>query len=105
MAIVQSTDQKFQEDVLSTKGTVLVDFWAPWCGPCVALGPVLEDLDASMGDQVKIVKVNIDENPDSAVTYGVRSIPTMLLFKDGDLVSTQVGSLPKNALETWIKSV
>lgn len=97
------TDDEFDGAVLKSKGPVLVDFWAEWCGPCKQLGPILDDISKEMGDKVTIAKVNIDENPESPQKYGVRGIPTMILFKDGKPVATKVGSLPKSQLVDWLK--
>ncbi|KAB2338768.1 thioredoxin [Cytobacillus depressus] len=96
MAITNATDQSFTSDVES--GVVLVDFWAPWCGPCKMIAPVLEDLDTEIGDKVKIVKVDVDENQETAGKYGVMSIPTLFVFKDGEVVDKVVGFQPKEAL-------
>ncbi|PYI53847.1 thioredoxin [Paenibacillus flagellatus] len=101
MAIVNVSDQSFKTEVEST-GTVLVDFWAPWCGPCKMIAPVLEDLDKEMGDQVKIAKVNVDDNPESASRFGVMSIPTLIVFKDGQPVDKVVGFQPKDALKSVV---
>jgi thioredoxin 1 len=103
MALLSASDSTFENEVINQKGLVLVDFWAEWCGPCRAIAPVLEDLNTSMGDNVKIVKVNIDENPQTPVNYNIRSIPTLILFKDGQAVATQVGLVSKALLEEWIK--
>ena len=92
------TDQNFKQQVLESKLPVVVDFWAPWCGPCRMIAPVLEELDREMGDKVKIVKVNVDENQETASKFGVMSIPTLLLFKDGQLVDKAIGYQPKEAL-------
>lgn len=97
MAIEHVTDQNFQ-NVVSGDGPVLVDFWAPWCGPCKMIAPVLEELDQEIGDKLKIVKLNVDENPESAGRYGVMSIPTLMLFKNGQPVDKIVGFQPKDAL-------
>ena len=96
MAIVNATDQTFKSEV--EKGAVLVDFWAPWCGPCKMIAPVLEELDQELGDKLKIVKVNVDENPEVASEYGVMSIPTLFLFKENEVVEKWVGFQPKEAL-------
>jgi thioredoxin 1 len=103
MALLSASDSTFEKDVINEKGLVLVDFWAEWCGPCRAIAPVLEDLDAAMQGNVKIVKVNIDENPQTPVNYNIRSIPTLMLFKDGEVVATQVGLVSKGLLEDWVK--
>ncbi len=96
MAIVNATDQSFNNEVGS--GLVLADFWAPWCGPCKMIAPVLEELDSEMSDKVKIVKVDVDENQETAGKFGVMSIPTLILFKDGEAVDKVVGFQPKEAL-------
>jgi thioredoxin 1 len=96
MAIVHATDENFTSETNS--GLVLVDFWAPWCGPCKMIAPVLEDLDSEIGDKVKIVKVDVDENQESAGKFGVMSIPTLIVLKDGELVDKVVGFQPKEAL-------
>lgn len=102
-AAKQINDATFEEEVLKASGLVLVDFWAEWCGPCKMIGPVLEELAADMKGKAKIVKVNVDESPASPGKYGIRSIPTLMLFKDGELVSTKVGALPKQALQAWLQ--
>jgi thioredoxin 1 len=96
MAITHATDQSFTNETGS--GTVLVDFWATWCGPCKMIAPVLEELDADMGDKVKIVKVDVDENQETAGKFGIMSIPTLLVLKDGEVVDKVVGYQPKEAL-------
>ncbi|MBO1002701.1 thioredoxin [Pseudogracilibacillus auburnensis] len=96
MAIVDVTDQNFAQE--TAEGLVLVDFWAPWCGPCKMIAPVLEELDGDLGDTVKIVKLNVDDNQETAGKYGVMSIPTLLLIKDGNVVDQVVGFQPKDAL-------
>ncbi|GAK42548.1 thioredoxin [Paenibacillus urinalis] len=101
MAIVNVSDQSFNTEVEGT-GTVLVDFWAPWCGPCKMLAPILEELAGEVGDDVKIAKVNVDENPESASRFGVMSIPTLILFKDGQPVDKVVGLNSKENLKNLI---
>jgi thioredoxin 1 len=96
MAITHATDQTFLNE--TNEGVVLVDFWAPWCGPCKMIAPVLEELDGDMGDKVKIVKVDVDENQETAGKFGVMSIPTLLVLKDGEVVDKAVGYQPKEAL-------
>lgn len=104
MATAVVTDESFESDVLKASGTVVVDFWAEWCGPCKMIAPALEEISEEMGDQVKITKLNIDENQNVAMKYGVRSIPTLIMFKDGEPIATQVGAAPKNKLADWIKT-
>jgi thioredoxin 1 len=98
------TDDSFATDVLQAKGTVLVDFWAEWCGPCKAIAPALEEIGAEYSGKLTIAKVNIDDNPVTPNTYAVRGIPTLIMFKDGKPVATQVGAAPKSALKNWIAS-
>lgn len=102
MAIVKATDQNFSEE--TSKGLVLADFWATWCGPCKMIAPVLEEIDAEMGDKVKIVKLDVDENQETAAKYGVMSIPTLIFFKDGEIVDKVIGYRPKESLEEVINS-
>ncbi|MDB5688779.1 MAG: thioredoxin [Sphingomonas bacterium] len=104
MATKKITDSSFQADVLQATGPVVVDFWAEWCGPCKMIGPALEELSEEFGEKVTIAKINIDENPDAPAQYGVRGIPTMILFKDGAPAATKVGAAPKSQLKGWIES-
>ena len=101
----QVTDDSFDADVISSTKPVLVDFWAEWCGPCKQIAPALDELNEEFGDQLTIAKVNIDENPETPSKYGVRGIPTLIIFKDGEVASTKVGALPKSKLKEWIDSV
>ncbi|PZU59309.1 MAG: thiol reductase thioredoxin [Sphingobium sp.] len=103
MATKAISDSSFQSDVLESDKPVLVDFWAEWCGPCKMIGPALEEISDELGDQVTIAKINIDENPDAPTKYGVRGIPTMILFKGGEVAATKVGAAPKSALKGWIQ--
>jgi thioredoxin 1 len=98
MSTKQITDTTFDQEVLKSNQPVLVDFWAEWCGPCRALGPKLEELSNELGTKVRIVKVNVDENPNIAAKFGIRSIPTMILFKGGQTVETMMGNQPKEAI-------
>jgi thioredoxin 1 len=98
----KTTDATFDADVLKASGPVVVDFWAEWCGPCRMIAPALEEISNSLNGKVKIVKLNVDENPGTAAKYGIMSIPTLMLFKNGQLASRQVGAAPKQKLEQWI---
>ena len=102
MPTKQVTDENFETEVLKSDKPTLVDFWAEWCGPCKQIGPILEEIGKANKDKLKILKLNIDENPQTPQKFGVRGIPTLMLFKDGKLLDTKVGSLPKNLLESWL---
>ena len=102
MSTSATKDSVFDKDVSSTDLIVIVDFWAEWCGPCKQIGPILEEISNEKKDILKILKLNVDENPKTSQKYGVRGIPTLMLFKDGNLIDTKVGSLPKSALTDWI---
>jgi len=100
----QVSDADFQDEVLNASEPVLVDFWAEWCGPCKAIAPVLEELSTELAGKVKIVKLNVDENPNTTVQYGVRSIPTMILFKGGEAADMKIGAgTPKAGLSKWLE--
>ncbi len=102
MTTYKITDSNFDEEIKNSKLPTLVDFWAEWCGPCKQIGPILEEIGEEKKENIKIFKLNVDENPQTPQKYGVRGIPTLMLFKDGNLVDTKVGSLPKSMLEAWL---
>jgi thioredoxin 1 len=104
MSSVAVNDTDFENEVLKADMPVVVDFWAEWCGPCKQLSPLVDELAAEMAGKVKVVKVNIDESPDAPTKYGVRGIPTLMIFKGGELTDTKVGGMPKSQLSEWVES-
>ena len=105
MATNKTNDQNFKTDVLDAKQPVLVDFWAEWCGPYKAIAPSLEELSEEMASKLKIVKINVDENPSISQTYSIRSIPALMIFKDGEKISEKMGAIPKSALQSWVNEI
>ena len=105
MTSIAVSDDSFDTDVLKAEGSVLVDFWAEWCGPCKMISPALEEIAKEMDGRVQIAKMNIDDNPMTPQKYGVRGIPTLMLFRNGQVAATKVGALPKNQLQEWVESV
>ena len=103
MATKTVTDQSFSTDVLGAEGPVLVDFWAEWCGPCRIIAPALEEIASELGEKVTIAKLNIDDHPDAPARYGVRGIPTMILFKGGSPAATKIGAEPKGRIKAWLE--
>lgn len=101
--VVHATDASFESDVLQSTIPVVLDFWAPWCGPCKMIAPILDDIAAELDGKVKVVKINVDENQQVAAQFGVRSIPTLVIFNEGKVAATQVGALPKNQLIALIE--
>src|ERR1700758_3854536 len=102
MAVSKVSDTTFESEVLKATGPVVVDFWAEWCGPCRMIAPALEEIAGTLNGKVKIVKLNVDENPQTAAKYGIQSIPTLMIFKNGQMASRQIGAAPKQKLEQWI---
>ncbi|MCB5174953.1 MULTISPECIES: thioredoxin [Microvirga] len=104
MATVKVTDASFSQDVLNSSEPVVVDFWAEWCGPCRMIGPALEEISNEMAGKVKIAKINVDENPQVASQFGIRSIPALMMFKGGQVVAQKIGAAPKGDLAKWIQA-
>ncbi len=103
MATIAVTDETFDSEVKNSDVPVVVDFWAEWCGPCKQIGPALEELSVEMAGKIKIAKVDVDTNPNSAASMGVRGIPALFIFKDGEVISNRAGAAPKAALQSWIE--
>lgn len=103
MASKSVNDNEFESEVLQSDSPVLVDFWAEWCGPCKALSPLIDEIAGEMDGKIKVVKVNIEEAPEAPTKYGVRGVPTLMLFKDGQVVDTRVGGMPKAQLTEWVE--
>ena len=102
MSVQAVSDKDFEKEVVGAEGPVLVDFWAEWCGPCKNLMPIIEEVATELTGKIKVVKVNIDESPEAPTKYGVRGIPTLMVFKDGKVVDTRVGGMPKSQLSEWL---
>jgi thioredoxin 1 len=105
MSTTKVSDDSFETDVLKSKAPVLVDFWAEWCGPCKIIAPSLEEIASELSGKLTVAKLNIDENPMTPQKYGIRGIPTLMLFKDGQVAATRIGTLAKSQLQEWVESV
>ena len=103
--VIHVTDESFENEVIKSNTPTVVDFWAPWCGPCLAVGPIIEELAQELQGKIKVAKINVDDNPGVAANYGIRSIPTIMLFKDGKLEDTLIGLAPKDRLAEFLKKV
>ncbi len=103
MSVTHVSDEGFDADVVKAEGPVLVDFWAEWCGPCKQVGPILEELASDFGGKITVAKVNVDDNPNAPLKYGVRGIPTLMIFKGGAVAAMKVGALPKSQLYAWVE--
>lgn len=104
MTSVNVNDTEFEGEVLNAEGPVMVDFWAEWCGPCKAMSPLVDEIAGEMGEKLKVVKVNIDESPEAPTKFGVRGIPTFMIFKGGQVVDTRVGGMSKSQLTEWVEA-
>ncbi len=104
MAVTHISDDSFEQDVVNASRPVIVDYWAEWCGPCRQIAPALEELALELKDRVTIAKMNVDENPRTPIKFGVRGIPTLMLFKNGEVASTKIGAMPKSKIKEWIES-
>ncbi|MEE8623073.1 MAG: thioredoxin TrxA [Alphaproteobacteria bacterium] len=104
MSVTHVSDEGFDADVVKAEGPVLVDFWAEWCGPCKQVGPILEELASDFGGKITVAKVNVDDNPNAPLKYGVRGIPTLMIFKGGAVAATKIGALPKGQIYAWVES-
>jgi thioredoxin 1 len=104
MAVTHISDDSFEQDVVNASRPVIVDYWAEWCGPCRQIAPALEELELELKDRVTIAKMNVDENPRTPTKFGVRGIPTLMLFKNGEVASTKIGAMPKSKIKEWIES-
>ena len=104
MSVISINEKSFEQEVVNSKLPVLIDFWAEWCGPCKELAPILDEINDEIKNKIKMVKINIDENPNIPTQYGIQSIPTLIIFKKGEPIATKVGSAIKSELLSWIKS-
>lgn len=103
--IIHVSDSSFEQDVLNSENPVMVDYWAEWCGPCKMIAPILDEVAGEYGDNLKVAKINIDENPETPQKYAVRGIPTLMIFKGGEVIGTKVGAMTKSQLSAFIDSV